>query len=261
MKKPYLLIECRMDRRREFIVTEGVQPTYALLYLKEGSYLLKMEGKQTVLQAGDCAIFSDDINFSRSVITPISFIMLKFRPNPNCPYSLPIPFGKVEFRDRKHFQETIQKYEDLMEVDDPRAAYYKEHLLEDILLQAFMENQGKSLFSVKGSAESTHDMTVIQAVAYIRENIDRKLSVEDVCHAAQTNASTLNFKFRKELSCPVGAFISAERMKRARSLLANTTYSIAEVARRCGFENIYYFSTAFRKNHGLPPKEFREQHQ
>lgn len=260
MKKPYLLIECRMDRRKEFVMTEGVQPTYALLYLKEGSYLLKMEGKQTVLNAGDCAIFSDDINFFRSVITPISFIMLKFRPNPNCPYSLPIPFGKVEFQNQKRFRDTIQKYEDLMETDDPRAAYYKEHLLEDILLQAFVENQGRSLLSVKGSPESTHDTTVIQAVAYIRENIARKLSVDDVCHAAQTNASTLNFKFRKELSCSVGAFISAERMKKARALLANTTYSIADVARRCGFENIYYFSTAFRKNHGLSPTDFREQH-
>ena len=260
MKKPFLLIDCRNEKRSEFVVTEGVQPTYALLFLKEGSFRLHMEGKHTVLRAGDCAIFSDDIDFVRSVIDPITFIMLKFRPNPQCPFTMPIPLGKVEFRNRKRFRDSIEKYASLMEVSDPRAVYYKEHLLEDILLQAFAENQGRQLLSMEGSAESTHDTTVIRAAAFIRENLGRKLSVEDVCHAAQTNASTLNFKFRKELGCSVGGFISSERMKKARHMLTNTTYSIGDVAARCGFDNIYYFSNAFRKAHTLSPTAYRQQY-
>lgn len=260
MKKPFILIGCKKRQHSEFKIKEGVQPTYAFLYLVDGSFLLDMEGKHTVLQSGDCAIFSDDIDFTRSVITPITFIILQFQPNPNCPFSMPVPLGKVEFKNKKRFRDSIKKYEALIESEDPRAIYYKEHLLEDILLQAFAENQGLSLLSAEGTPESTHDATVIQAVAYIRENLKRKLTVEEVCRAAQTNPSTLNFKFHKELSNSVGGFISAERMKKARFMLSNTTHPISDIASLCGFESLYYFSSAFRKWHGMSPSEYRSQH-
>ena len=77
MEKPFYFIECRMDERKEFIQTAGVQKTYALLYLTEGSFRLELEGKQMVLGRGDCAVFSDDIDFYRKVIDPISFLYLK----------------------------------------------------------------------------------------------------------------------------------------------------------------------------------------
>lgn len=261
MKKPFRFIEGKVaEQKSEFMLTEGVQPTYALLYLREGSFRLKMEGKETILNKGDFAIFSDDINFFRSAITPISFIIVKFQPNPACPFAVPIPLGKVEFENKSRFDDSMKKYIELMEAEEPQTIYYKEHLLEDILLQASAEKQRDKLFSKRQAADLTHDKTVILAVQFIRKNLKNKLSVEEISHAARTNGSTLNFKFRKELSCSVGEFITEERMKKACRLLANTTYTIGEIAIRCGFENIYYFSTAFRKYQGKSPTEFRKQY-
>lgn len=257
MIKPFILIECKMGQRDEFMITEGTQPTYALLYLIDGSYVLNIDNQQTILSAGDCAIFSDNIDFYRSVISPITFIILQFQPNPNCPFSVPVPLGKVEFQNTQRFRDSIEKYAALMEADDSRATYYKEHLLEDILLQAFAESQGQSLLRAGGSHDQTQDATVLRAVHFIRENIDRKLTLKEICHAAQTNTSSLNFKFRKELSTSIGGFMCAERMKKARFMLTNTTHPIAEIADRCGFDSIYYFSTAFKKYHHLSPRQFR----
>lgn len=260
MKKPFIFIGCKKRHRDQFKIKEGVQPTYALLYLVDGSFFLNIEGKETTLNAGDCAIFSDDIDFFRSVISPITFIILQFQPNPGCPFSFPIPLGKVAFKNKERFQDSIKKYEELMETEDPRAIYYKEHLLEDILLQAFAENSGSALLSAPGNPESIRDATVIRAAAYIKENLDKRLTIEGICHTVGTNASTLNFKFRKELSTSVGSFIVTERMKKARFMLSNTTHSISEIAARCGYDSIYYFSSAFRKVHGLSPSEYRNQH-
>ncbi|MBQ6715314.1 MAG: helix-turn-helix transcriptional regulator [Clostridia bacterium] len=260
MIKPFILIECKKGYRNEFKITEGVQPTYALLYLIDGSYRLSIDDRQTILRSGDCAIFSDDVDFYRSVISPITFIILQFQPNPNCPFSVPIPLGKVEFKNKQRFQDSIEKYAALMDAHDVRAVYYKEHLLEDILLQAFAENEGESLLRIGEHPDKTHDATVLRAIGFIRDNIDKKLSLEEICHATCTNTSTLNFKFRKELSTSIWGFVSAERMKKARFLLANTTHSISEIAKRCGFESIYYFSAAFRKSHKLSPGEYREQY-
>ena len=78
MKKPFILIGCKKRQRNEFKIQEGVQPTYALLYLTKGSFFLNIKGKETTLHAGDCAIFYDDVDFRRSVIEPITFIILQF---------------------------------------------------------------------------------------------------------------------------------------------------------------------------------------
>jgi AraC-like DNA-binding protein len=34
--------------------------------------------------------------------------------------------------------------------------------------------------------------------------------------------------------------------------------SIEEVAGRCGFRDSFYFSTAFKKQEGIPPREYRK---
>ena len=263
MEKPFIFIECKMGWREEFRVTKGHQPTYALLFLKEGSFRLTIDGKETIVQKNDCAIFSDDLDFFRTVIDPIYFVYLKFRVNPKCPFRLQIPLGKVHFHDKNRFFDSIHKYEALMEAEDARAVYYREHLLEDILLQAFAENyQTPVIGSQFGQFElqNCHDEMVLQAATYILKNLSKKLYIKDVCQFVSTNPSTLNFKFQKELSCSVGDFITRARMQTARRLLRDTTYSIGKIASRSGFDNIYYFSAVFRKWHDSSPSEFRKQY-
>jgi AraC-like DNA-binding protein len=46
-------------------------------------------------------------------------------------------------------------------------------------------------------------------------------------------------------------------MERAKSLLAETSLPISEISVRCGYENLFYFCNAFKKNEGMTPTEFR----
>jgi AraC-like DNA-binding protein len=265
LESPFIFIETKMSRREEFEITAGRQPTFALLYLKEGSFSLEIGGEKAILRAGDCAVFSDDIDFFRSVLQPISFIHVKFRINPKCPFSLPVPSGKVLPRDPARFRSSIESYERLLDADNIRAVHYKEHLLTDILWQIFAESHRAMLLEQEAdSAEfrlhSCRDETVRTAVAFIRNNIRQKLPVDTICQAVGTNPSTLNFRFRRELSCSVGAFITGERISLARRLLRSTTYSIGAIAQQCGYDNIYYFSTAFGNATGCSPSAYRAQH-
>jgi AraC-like DNA-binding protein len=103
------------------------------------------------------------------------------------------------------------------------------------------------------------DRLVARAISYITKNLHQKIRIEDICRAVGTNASTLNFKFHRELDLSVGQYIIAERMKAARHLLVSTTYSLSEIALRCGFENVYYFSNAFKKSNRISPLAYRKQ--
>lgn len=266
MERPFKFIEGKITTRQEFQMVKGRQPTYALMYLREGSFSLEINGKQSIVEKGDCCIFPDDIDFSRSVLIPISFIYLKFIINPASPISYPLPTGKVVFRDRLRFISNIEKYESLIGNSSPHAIYYRSHIMEDILIQAALENDSnfflhtESSDSVEYALQNSHDPIVKAAVAFIRSELDKKLSVDQICKAVGTNASTLNFKFRKELSHTVGEFIITEKMKLASQLLTNTTFSISNIATRCGFENIYYFSNTFTKYHKASPTDYRKTH-
>ena len=258
MKSPFEFIEYKITHRDEFDVTNGRQPTYAFLFLKEGSFRLKVDGKEeTVLRKGDCAIFSDDVDFSRSVLEPISFVYIKFRPDRSCTFTLPFSTGKVIFRNKHRLEDTVRAYERIVDSTDTRSVYYKQHLLEDILFQLFYEQNSDDTSRKGDNRPSCNDASVREAVSYIRSNLSQRLTVESICHATGTNPTTLNFKFRRELSCSVWSFVTEERLRSAKKLLAGTTFSIGEIAHRCGYENIYYFSTAFRKAYRLSPTEFR----
>jgi len=245
-----------MTTREEFVLTDGCQPTHALIFLKKGCFVMEQDGKKEEIGAGDCVILPDYVYFRRYVVEPIEFVYIKFCANRNCPYTFPIPFGKVTFREYDRFLQNVMALETLLECDDAVSVSYREHLLLDILYQIHFEQIGQ----IDGSEPfRCDDRTVVEAAAYIAANISEKLLIDDVCSAVGTNPSTLNLKFRRELGVSVGQHIIRERMKKARHLLSSSTYSVCQIAQRCGFENVYYFSNAFRKNTGFSPTEYRMQ--
>lgn len=266
MERPFRFIESQLTSRQEFVMTEGRQPTYAMMYLKEGSFSLLLQEKESVIKKGDCCIFPDDVNFLRRVIEPIFFVYLKFEINASCPLSFPLPVGKVCFQDKTRFLDNMKKYESCIGNTSPHAVYYREHIIEDILLQASAEYSGNPPFcltdnsTVTSALQRCHDLLIRSAVDCIREHASEKISIQTLCRLLNTNPSTLNFRFRKELSLSAGQFILQEKMERAARLLTNTTFSISQVASRCGYENLYYFSNAFKKYFSISPTVYRKAH-
>ncbi len=254
MEFPYRIIESRISHREEFVMTDGCQPTHALFFLKKGCFVMEQDGVKEEIGAGDCVILPDYVHFRRYVVEPIEFVYIKFAANRNCPYTFPIPFGKVAFQDQNRFTHNITSLENLLDKDDAVSVGYREHLLMDILFQIHFAHSGQSNLP-KGF--QCDDKTVVAAAAYISQHLGSKLLVDDICAAAGTNPSTLNLKFRREFGMSVGQYIMCERMKKARHLLSSSTYPVYVIAQRCGFENVYYFSNAFKKHNGVSPTDYR----
>ena len=252
MNYPYKIIESKISVRHQFEIVEGYQPTHAFFYLKKGLLFLTIDGKREELGVGDCMILPDYIYFRRSILTPIEFVYVKFAKNADFPYQMDIPYGKVKFKDKKRFASSISAFESLILSDEIAAVSYREHLINDILLQVHFERH-----DVKEHIEKRYsDATVRKAVEYICENLEKKLMIDDICRAIGTNPSTLNYKIRRETGMSCGKLIMNERMKKAKHLLISSTYNISDIAIRCGFENLYYFSNAFKKENGVSPSKY-----
>jgi AraC-like DNA-binding protein len=54
-------------------------------------------------------------------------------------------------------------------------------------------------------------------------------------------------------------FVAGLRLRHAEVLLATTSISLTEIAGRCGFSSLSYFSRSFRATQGVSPREFRQR--
>ncbi|AFC28915.1 response regulator [Paenibacillus mucilaginosus] len=104
--------------------------------------------------------------------------------------------------------------------------------------------------------------SVIERVKhYIKLNIAKDLSREDIANYVFLNPDYLTRIFKKETGMAVSDYLFYERLKLAKELLAKTDMSIGAVASHIGYANFSHFSRMFKKYTNLNPNEYRQLHQ
>jgi two-component system response regulator YesN len=101
-----------------------------------------------------------------------------------------------------------------------------------------------------------------QAKDYIdRHYADPELSLNEV--AAHVNHSPSHFStlFSQETGQTFKDYATEVRIRKAKELLRTSTLKSSEIAYHVGYSDPHYFSSAFKKNTGLSPTEFRQQGQ
>lgn len=79
------------------------------------------------------------------------------------------------------------------------------------------------------------DMDIIRVMDYIHSNFSDRISVENVAKIANMSKSTLNRHFKRATGITPMEYVIYCRTKKARELIAENTYTKAEIAQRCGF--------------------------
>ncbi len=93
------------------------------------------------------------------------------------------------------------------------------------------------------------------AIAYMRDNLHRRLSLGEIANAAQLSPVHLRRVFKRETSMPPVQFLGALRIRRAKELLE----SVKEIAAEVGTGDVSHF-VQFRKDNGLPPTQHRARY-
>jgi two-component system response regulator YesN len=99
-----------------------------------------------------------------------------------------------------------------------------------------------------------------QAQDYIDHHYpDPDLSLNQV--AAHVNLSPSHFStvFSQETDKTFKEYLTELRIKKAKELLRTTTLKSFEISSQIGYNDPHYFSSVFKKNTGLSPKNFRLQ--
>jgi len=87
----------------------------------------------------------------------------------------------------------------------------------------------------------------------------RSVALPALARAAQMSPAHLSRVFRAELGVSPVAALRLMRLDRAAQLLARTNAAINDIAQRCGFDNAFHFSRAFRNAYRCSPRDFRRR--
>jgi len=95
--------------------------------------------------------------------------------------------------------------------------------------------------------------------------IDRSLarggiSVSDLAAICDRSAEHISRSFSKYIGMSPSAWINKQRLARASLLLARTNREILDISYSVGFQSASYFYRLFRKEFGIPPRQYRRKH-
>ncbi len=112
------------------------------------------------------------------------------------------------------------------------------------------------------SSHKNHKQKLIKDVeSYILNNLDKKLSLQEVSAIFNFSSNYLSQLFAQFGSYNYVEFVTRARIEKAQTMLLYENKKIYEVADSLGFENAFYFSKVFKKTIGVSPREFLKTHQ
>lgn len=93
---------------------------------------------------------------------------------------------------------------------------------------------------------------------YLSEHVSEPTVLNSIAADLGMARSTLTRLARSQSGTSVQQLHEEIKMDWARTLLFSTSASVAEVARRVGYADPFYFSRVFKKHAGCSPRAFRE---
>jgi AraC-like DNA-binding protein len=108
------------------------------------------------------------------------------------------------------------------------------------------------------SSDDIRDVILEKINRYVREHLERAVSIPDLATELGYSVSHLRAVFRDRLGVSLGRYMRESRLSEAAKLLQSGELSVGGIGDRCGFESLFAFSRAFRKAYGLSPRGYRQ---
>lgn len=261
-------------------------PMFRLVYVMEGSGIIKINGQATIFPAPALFCFSDmdeveiqqSINikaqaayFKPTVINNVLqpdiirkegsglsdteyqdyFLLVPFiyREDFRIPY---IEMGPITSKRIAMLFKGMR--EELTCMGDFWECRSRSYLLEILFLiqKIITDSRNKESISLPETEKDISDI-----ILYLHTNYDKKVTIEELTDIFHINRTTLSKKFRKSMGLSIIDYLVKYRIKMASVMLRETALPIAEILNRVGFNDSVYFSRMFKKHMGYTPSSYR----
>ncbi|MCD7935937.1 MAG: AraC family transcriptional regulator [Tannerellaceae bacterium] len=123
-----------------------------------------------------------------------------------------------------------------------------------ILLQLF----SRFLQNASLKYETTDDR-IRKVLQYIRKNIDRGITIDELIELCWLSKDHFIRLFKKEMRVTPVDYINRKKIEKAQLMLITRNQSVKDIAYQLSFENVSYFNRLFKRYTGSIPSEYKKQ--
>ena len=226
--------------RDKFIIESGSHTRDAIIIVLSGKFRCTIDNRNILAERGSICVFHANRVFHREVLEPIRCVYLQFEPFP-----MALPSGLLQSTDPVRTENTIAHLANAIERDDRELT---DHFVRDIFL--FHRSYEAELPGA--------DPIVSGCIRIFRQRYASQISLDELAKEFSISKQGLIQKFRRTTQKTPMEYLSSIRVTHSKQLLRDTDLPVGEIARRCGFENVYYFSNFFKRMTGVRPSVYRK---
>jgi AraC-like DNA-binding protein len=166
-----------------------------------------------------------------------------------------LQFSQYHFNNDTDVTELINKLIRICTSPDRSRNIYADLNLKELLIR-ILQSQHLHLLS-EDCAANKNRSRLHYVLQYIHEHLTEKIPVDMLSRKAYLSRNIFFKWFKEQFSLTPLEYITRERIRLARQLLADERNTVSEVGQRCGFTDTNYFVRAFRRSEGLTPGAYR----
>ncbi|MBI4889793.1 MAG: helix-turn-helix transcriptional regulator [Acidobacteria bacterium] len=264
MKQPIVdvLWIARFDYQAGWVLRPHKHDYYQLLLFLEGRGEFTVADEEFAVRGGACFLIRPGEAHSLRARTPVKTLDVKFRVSAGA--LAQALAGAARWLEWGQMG-LAGKLERIRMEGERRAAWYQEMcsaLFKEVLFLYLRQQQERT---APQHLEGTDDLIprggpLERALAYLREHSGAQMAVSDMARAAGCSERTLRAQFQRVLHTAPLAYLQEQRITRAKQLMQYSDYSLKEIARRVGFQNVHHFTRLFSGVEGRGPAAWRRQY-
>lgn len=141
-------------------------------------------------------------------------------------------------------------------VNNPTNHLLKEAKKFAILNDYFNDNQVKKVYKCPFLNQKDNVEKVRAAKEHLIKELHTSPTIKELARQVALNEYNLKTGFKEIYGKTIHSYLKDYKMSKARELIQQKEYQIAEIADQLGYSNVSHFIDAFKKKYGLTPKKF-----
>ncbi|MGP4025668.1 cupin domain-containing protein [Actinomadura sp. 3N407] len=141
--------------------------------------------------------------------------------------------------------------------DEPGQEIVLDRLLDLLLIGTLRAWFSRPDAEAPGWYRAHGDAIVGPALRLLHDDLSHPWTVADLAAEVGVSRAALAQRFAKLIGEPPMSYLTGIRLAQAADLLRESDATLEAVARRVGYGNAFALSTAFKREHGVSPQEYR----
>ncbi|MBD0381426.1 AraC family transcriptional regulator [Paenibacillus sedimenti] len=247
------------EQKQRFLLEEDTYPCWTLFAIEEGRFRYGISKYQGEAAFGDLVFCPPFTPFRRKIIEPLSFHFYSFDCIPSADdiqkdLIQQLPLGKVTLFDQERLASNFFYMKQWQTLNDPVTYERKAHFLQDLWHLYCMERE---TVKEKGVDSRAKDPLIHELTLWIQRHAFEPIIFKDVAASKGLSPVQLTRRFQQQNGVSPIEYLTHLRLKKAKTLLLETNYTLEQIAQQCGYENGFYLSRVFSKKMKMFPSQFR----